>query len=478
MSRTRTSSPNISCANASSVPLRSANEIPSSTASPSTWWNTGRCVASTASRAGRRARGRPRRRRRLRLHRPDLHRGGLGAEQQAGAGDVDVQGVLHRARGVVGGDVERLEVVPLVLDLGTLGHPVPHPREDLDDPVLDEAERMQRARARAPAGQGDVDGVGARAARPRRPASSSSRRASSAERRSANASLVRRPRSRRASAGNEPSELWTLAERRLASQDGGLRLVELLERARRRDHRAPALELLLEDARGLGRVHGAASLQGPFRALHRSAPLRRQASVGGTGRSSRKLSSPSETPADTSPPWASATPSATNSPILLPDAGPGRAGTEQALGVVLRELGPGAAGLDREPAVPNADPRRAPVPRSPTTRATPRTPRTPAGGVRGRRRPSARPRPPTPRGRDRDLGRARSRSPRPPGRRSCAAGTARARRRRPWRRPRADAGSRSAGRRRTGSRPASGRGPRRSSAPTGSRGRARTPSSR
>ena len=43
-------SPNSALAIASSVPLRSANVIPSSTTRPSTWWNTGRCVASGVSR--------------------------------------------------------------------------------------------------------------------------------------------------------------------------------------------------------------------------------------------------------------------------------------------------------------------------------------------------------------------------------------------------------------------------------------------
>ena len=48
--RTSRSSPKIARANASSVPLRSASVMSSSTASPSTWWNCGVCVASLSRR--------------------------------------------------------------------------------------------------------------------------------------------------------------------------------------------------------------------------------------------------------------------------------------------------------------------------------------------------------------------------------------------------------------------------------------------
>ena len=48
--RIRERGPNISRANSSSVPLRSAIVIARSTASPSTWWNIGECVMSTTSR--------------------------------------------------------------------------------------------------------------------------------------------------------------------------------------------------------------------------------------------------------------------------------------------------------------------------------------------------------------------------------------------------------------------------------------------
>ena len=47
--RVRDVSPNMARAKASRVPLRCAIVIPLSTARPSTWWNTGVCVASSSS---------------------------------------------------------------------------------------------------------------------------------------------------------------------------------------------------------------------------------------------------------------------------------------------------------------------------------------------------------------------------------------------------------------------------------------------
>ncbi len=48
-SRVSRPSPNSSAMNRSSVPRRCAMVRPSSIASPSTWWNTGVCVASSSS---------------------------------------------------------------------------------------------------------------------------------------------------------------------------------------------------------------------------------------------------------------------------------------------------------------------------------------------------------------------------------------------------------------------------------------------
>ena len=94
--------------------------------------------------------------RREALHRPDLHRRGLRAHHQVPL-VIAVEGVLHLPRRVVGGDVERLEVVVVKLDLGTVEHRVAHRDEDL----LDLAAHLRQGVERAPhlrcSGQGGVE---------------------------------------------------------------------------------------------------------------------------------------------------------------------------------------------------------------------------------------------------------------------------------------------------------------------------------
>ena len=75
-----------------------------------------------------------------------------------------VERVLHVARGVIRGHVERFEVVVVVFDLGSLEHLVAEAREDLDHFIANEAERVPVAELRHTAGQRDVDGI-CRAAR-------------------------------------------------------------------------------------------------------------------------------------------------------------------------------------------------------------------------------------------------------------------------------------------------------------------------
>ena len=71
-------------------------------------------------------------RRRHRLHRADLHRRRVRAQHDLlGLAQLDVERVLHRAGRVPGHHVERLEVVPVVFDLGTLHDPVAHADEDV-----------------------------------------------------------------------------------------------------------------------------------------------------------------------------------------------------------------------------------------------------------------------------------------------------------------------------------------------------------
>jgi hypothetical protein len=80
------------------------------------------------------------------------------AQHQAAVGRRDEQGVLQLAGGVVTAEVERVEVEPLVLDLGPLGDLPAHRDEDVGDALGDRGERV--AGADRPLGQdGDVDGL-------------------------------------------------------------------------------------------------------------------------------------------------------------------------------------------------------------------------------------------------------------------------------------------------------------------------------
>ena len=68
----------------------------------------------------------------------------MGAQEYVGA-LLDEECVLHVACGVFGREVQGREHVPVVLDLGPLGHGVAQPREDLDDLVAHERYGVARA---------------------------------------------------------------------------------------------------------------------------------------------------------------------------------------------------------------------------------------------------------------------------------------------------------------------------------------------
>ena len=91
----------------------------------------------------------------MRSTRPDLVPGAV-----SGSVAGDEQRVLHLPRGVVGRDVERVEVVPLGLDLGPLGDLVAHRDEHVGQPVGDHRDRVPGARRRPVVGQRDVDPLG------------------------------------------------------------------------------------------------------------------------------------------------------------------------------------------------------------------------------------------------------------------------------------------------------------------------------
>ena len=64
---------------------------------------------------------------------------------------LDEQGVLLLARRVVAAEVERVEVEPLVLDLGALGDLPAHRDEDVGDPLGDGRQRVPGADGPRPA---------------------------------------------------------------------------------------------------------------------------------------------------------------------------------------------------------------------------------------------------------------------------------------------------------------------------------------
>ena len=93
-------------------------------------------------------------------HRADLHRRGVRAQQAAVR---EIERVVHRARRMMRREIQRLEVVPVVFDLGTVGEVEAEPREDLVDALERARDRMQAAALAVAAGQRDVDAFGSEA---------------------------------------------------------------------------------------------------------------------------------------------------------------------------------------------------------------------------------------------------------------------------------------------------------------------------
>ena len=89
----------------------------------------------------------------LLLHQPDLPRARLRAQQEIVR---DIEGILHVAGGVIGGRIERREVVVVVLDLRPFKDLKPHAREHIDEHIFDARDGVQRADGDAAPGHGDV----------------------------------------------------------------------------------------------------------------------------------------------------------------------------------------------------------------------------------------------------------------------------------------------------------------------------------
>jgi hypothetical protein len=116
----------------------------------------------------------------------------------------EVEGVVHRARRMVRREVQRLEVVEVVLDLRAVGELVAQAREDVGDALERFRDRMLRAEARAAARQADVDALGGQAQRQRQ----FFQRCLARGERMATASLAtltRSPKALRSAGGSAPS---------------------------------------------------------------------------------------------------------------------------------------------------------------------------------------------------------------------------------------------------------------------------------
>src|SRR5688572_11504124 len=68
----------------------------------------------------------------------------------------EIKGIHLLARGMTGGNVERLEVVPCRLDLGSGGDPEAHSAEDVEQVRYNDREWVPRALPAAPARKRDV----------------------------------------------------------------------------------------------------------------------------------------------------------------------------------------------------------------------------------------------------------------------------------------------------------------------------------
>ena len=96
----------------------------------------------------------------LRFHRAHLHRRGVRAQHHLfGPAQLHVERVLHGAGRVAGREVERLEVEPVGLDLGPLGHLVAHAHEHVFELAPDPGDRVQVPAAVAAASGREVEAV-------------------------------------------------------------------------------------------------------------------------------------------------------------------------------------------------------------------------------------------------------------------------------------------------------------------------------
>ena len=101
------------------------------------------------------------------LHIANLHRRGVRAEERGRPAETrdlagEIQGVLHIPRRMLGGHVERFEVVVIVLDLGAFEHLIAEACENRLDLLAHDCQRMAMPDQRRTSRQRDVDRAGGR----------------------------------------------------------------------------------------------------------------------------------------------------------------------------------------------------------------------------------------------------------------------------------------------------------------------------
>ena len=106
----------------------------------------------------------------LAQHGARLHRRGVGAQHDGRAVGArgQIEGVLHLSRRMIGRNVECGEIVPVVLDVGTVGPGESHLAEDRRDLVHHLADRVKRTLPLGSCRQADVDLLGDKLCRQRR----------------------------------------------------------------------------------------------------------------------------------------------------------------------------------------------------------------------------------------------------------------------------------------------------------------------
>ena len=87
------------------------------------------------------------------FHVADLHRRGMRAQEPV---RVEIESIVHRPRRVIRGDIERLEIVIIVLDFGTVGDSEAHAREQCLEAFQRAHDRVRTTLPHTAPGQGHV----------------------------------------------------------------------------------------------------------------------------------------------------------------------------------------------------------------------------------------------------------------------------------------------------------------------------------